>query len=104
MSDYKINFDDLKWESPLAGVRFKRYISGKKQIRFIEYRREFVEPDWCTKGHIGYVIKGEIEIDFNGTIIKYKSGDAIVIPAGENSKHKAGIISEIATVYLVEDI
>lgn len=104
MSDYKINFDSLELESPLKGVKFKRYISGKKQFRFIEYKKEFIEPDWCTKGHTGYVIEGELEIDFNGIIIKYKSGDAINIPSGDNNKHKAKIISEIAYVFLVEDI
>ena len=104
MSDYKVIFDELKWESPFDGVRFKRHIFGKKQIRLIEYRKEFVEPDWCTKGHTGYVIDGEIEINFNGKTLQYKNGDAIIIPPGSDSKHKATILSETARVYLVEDI
>ena len=104
MPDYKIDFDLLKWESPIAGLRFKRYISGGKQVRYVEYSSEFVEPDWCTKGHVGYVIAGEIEIDFNGNVVRYKSGDAIFIPAGDDNRHKARIISEVAKVFLVEDV
>ncbi len=104
MHGFKINFESLKWESPLAGVRFKRYISGNKQIRFVEYTSEFVEPDWCTRGHVGYVIEGEIEIDFNGNMVDYKSGDAIFIPAGEENRHRARILSDVAKVFLVEDV
>ena len=104
MSEYKIDFNSIEWESSLKGVKFKKYISGNKQVRFVEYTKDFVEPNWCSKGYIGYVVEGEIEIDFNGNITSYKSGDNIFIPAGEEHKHKAKIISNYAKVFLVEDI
>jgi quercetin dioxygenase-like cupin family protein len=50
------------------------------------------------------VIEGEFEIDFNGKITSYRSGDNIFIPAGEEHKHKANIISNDVKVFLVEDI
>jgi len=104
MFEYKIDFNDIDWEAPLRGVQFKRYISGKRQIRFVEYTKDFIEPDWCSKGHIGYVIEGEFEINFNGNTTKYKQGDAIFIPPSESHKHKAIIITDYAKVFLVEDI
>lgn len=104
MTEYKIDFKSIEWESPLKGVRFKKFISEKKQIRFVEYTKDFVEPDWCSKGHTGYVIEGEFEIDFNGNIVRYKSGDGIFIPPGEAHKHKAKMISSYVKVFLAEDV
>ncbi|MCU0847550.1 MAG: cupin domain-containing protein [Spirochaetes bacterium] len=104
MNGCRINFDSIEWESPLEGVRFKKFTSGKKQVRLVEYAKEFVEPDWCMKGHAGYIISGEIEIDFNGNPVCYKPGDGIFIPPGDENKHRARILSDHARVFLVEDI
>ena len=104
MNERGIDFDSIEWESPLDGVRFKKFTSGKKQVRLVEYTREFIEPDWCLKGHAGYIISGEIEIDFNGNPVRYKPGDGIFIPPGEGQKHKAKILSDNALVFLVEDV
>lgn len=104
MHPNRVDFSALEWESPMKGVRFKRYIAGGKQLRLVEYSRDFVEPDWCLKGHTGYVIDGEFEIDFHGTSVRYASGNAILIPPGEENRHKARILSPTATVFLSEDV
>ena len=104
MSIYRINFDSLEWETPLRGVRYRKYEFGNKQVRLVEYDKEFVEPDWCRKGHVGMVLDGEIEIDFGGTAIRYYPGDCMFIPPGDAHKHKARILTERARVFLAEDI
>lgn len=100
----RVDFSALEWKSPMKGVRFKRAVSGNKQLRMVEYTHDFVEPDWCVKGHTGYVIDGEFEIDFHGTLVSYHTGDAILIPSGAENGHKAKILSQTATVFLSEDI
>lgn len=101
--EYIVNSKKLYWESPVEGVRYKKSQFNEKSIRIVEYTDNFIEPDWCAKGHIGFVISGEFEIDFNGVIINYKKGDIITIPSGENHKHKAKIKSKRVKVFLVED-
>jgi quercetin dioxygenase-like cupin family protein len=39
-------------------------------------------------GHVGFVLRGEMKIDFNGKILSYKAGDGIWINQGVDSKHK----------------
>ena len=102
--NYKVDFDPIEWQSPLPGVRFKAFVEGNRRMRLVEYTSDFVEPDGCTKGHIGYVIEGRFEIDFDGQIVQYSPGDGIFIPPGEEHKHKARILSDTAQVFLVEDI
>lgn len=88
----------------MAGVRFKAYQQSGRRLRLVEFSREFVEHDWCRNGHIGYVLNGEIEIDFSGTVIVFKQGDGLFIPAGETGKHKARARTEIVQLVLVEDM
>ena len=51
MSHRIIEFGFLPWQSPGSSVRFKLHQDSGKQIRLLEFITEFVEPDWCRKGH-----------------------------------------------------
>ena len=104
MEQHKVIFSALDWEFPQTGVRYKKYKSGGKQIRLVEFDNIFVEQVWCLIGHIGFVIEGEIEIDFDSEIINYKAGNAIFIPPGEAHKHKLKVVSDKAILFLVEDV
>ncbi len=70
----------------------------------MEYDKSFIEQVWCIIGHMGYVIEGEIEIDFNGENINYRPGDAVFILPGEAHKHKLKVVSDKAMLFLVEDV
>lgn len=87
--NHLIDFDTMSWNEPAKGVRSKAMVSGGQQLRLVEFSDGFVEPDWCTKGHAGYVLDGEFSIDYSGALERYKAGDVIFIPAGEKDKHKA---------------
>ncbi|HXU92499.1 MAG TPA: hypothetical protein VFP33_02465 [Gallionella sp.] len=63
-----------------------------------------LSPDWCEKGHVGFVIQGELEIDFHGHLVRYPEGSGIFIPAGAESGHKARSITPSVLLFLVEDI
>ncbi len=81
----------MNWESPAQGFRYKSYVEGNQRIRLVEFSEEFVEEDWCTKGHMGYILKGRVSIDFNGILLKFRKGNGFFIPEGEKNKHKARI-------------
>ena len=81
MLQYKINFKNIDWESPIEGVKCKTYNYDNKQIRLIEYRKE-MPPHWCESGHYGLILEGELEIEFSNEKIIYKEGDGVFIPDG----------------------
>ena len=93
MEQHRVRFDSLEWQSSILGARFKVFRKGSKQLRLVEFTSEFVEPDWCEKGHIGYVIQGELEIDFHGQLVRYPEGAGISIPSGAASRHKGRSIT-----------
>ncbi len=103
MAQYKIDFESIAWQSPAKGARYKAFQQGSRKLRLLEFSRGFVEPDWCTKGHIGYVLDGELDIDFSGTIVRFSAGDGIFIPAGTESKHMAKVTTDVVKLILVED-
>jgi quercetin dioxygenase-like cupin family protein len=94
----------MTWETPVAGVRSKAYKQGTRKLRLVEFTKEFVEPDWCTKGHIGYVLDGRVEINFGGRAIVFGQGDGLFISAGEEHKHAAKVLTDKVKMILVEDV
>jgi uncharacterized cupin superfamily protein len=100
---YAVDFDQLNWESPTPGARFKSYIRDGKRLRIVEFTDSFVELHWCEKGHIGIVLDGELEIEFKGETVRYPQGAAIFIPAGAAHGHKARSITPVVRLFLVED-
>lgn len=104
MERYKVDFGSMPWEQPAAGVRFKACEQDGRRLRLVEFTRDFVEPDWCTKGHVGYVLDGELAVDFHGQVVTFRAGDGLFIPPGEEHGHKAKVLSDRARVFLVEMI
>src|SRR5207249_9422572 len=89
MLSFKVEFDALPWQSSLPGARFKVHRDGAKQLRLVEFTSEFVEPGWCEKGHVGFVLSGGLEIDFRGHVVSYPEGSGIFIPPGDSSSYIA---------------
>ena len=104
MEQYRKNFESMEWESPADGVRFKAYEQDGKKLRLVEFFKEFVEPDWCTNGHIGYILEGQMEIDFDGAKEVFGPGDGVFIPAGQQHKHKGRVLTDKVKAILVEDV
>jgi mannose-6-phosphate isomerase-like protein (cupin superfamily) len=102
MPPYRVDFGSLEWRHPDEGVRSKVYKQDGRQIRLLEFTSEFVEAVWCTRGHIGYILEGRLEIDFSGEIMEFGPGNGIFIPAGH--KHKARVLSDVVRLVMVEDV
>jgi quercetin dioxygenase-like cupin family protein len=103
MIQYKVDFKGIPWESPIAGMRQKIHKAGSRQLRLVEYAKELT-PHWCEKGHMGYVLQGAIEIQFENEVRIYSSGDGISIPHGQEHIHMARVLSDTVTVIFVEDV
>lgn len=102
MEQYRVHFESMPWEQPSVGVRFKAYKQGDRRLRLAEFTKEFVEADWCSKGHVGYILEGEMEIDFRGHVVTFRAGDGLFIPAGTEHGHKARVLTDFVRVILVE--
>ena len=72
-------------------------------MRVVELTDGFIEHDWCMKGHVGYVLDGELEIHFPGRVERFTAGDGIMIAGGGGWRHRARVLGSVARLVLVED-
>ena len=100
---YRIDFRSMPWTSNMDGVRQKTFKFNGRQIRLVEYSRT-MPAHWCEKGHAGYMLSGEMEVQFENETHKYSAGDGICLPSGPQHKHCARILTETATLIFVEDV
>ena len=97
----KIDFPNREWDKSVSGLRTKTFESNGKIIRLAEFSEDFVETEWCEKGHIGFVLDGKLEIDFGDQKIIFSKGDGISIPEGK--KHIGNHLSKKVFLFLVEE-
>ncbi|MCP5051751.1 MAG: cupin domain-containing protein [bacterium] len=103
MNDYKVEFQSLPWQSLMKGVRFKVCRQEDRQLRLVEYTAE-MEPHWCEKGHIGYILEGRLEIRFEKEVVVFSAGDGVFIPSGKEHRHIGKAFTKGVTAIFVEDV
>jgi quercetin dioxygenase-like cupin family protein len=102
MNPYKVEFESIPWETPIRGLRFKARKQGGRQLRLVEYTPD-MEPHWCEKGHIGYVLDGRFEIRFGAETVVFNAGDGVFIPPGSEHRHMGKALSDVVRVVFVEE-
>ena len=93
----------MPWETSPSGVRFKVQPLQAQQLRLLEFGRDLQHPHWCTTGHIGYIIEGVMEVEFErGGVVVYRAGDGVAIPAGDADKHRPRALTDRVRLIFVE--
>lgn len=87
----------------MPGVRHKIHSVDGRVLRFVEYSRDMI-PHWCSKGHIGHIVQGRMEIEFKNGVQIFGTGDAVFIPSGPEHSHRAIPLSPVVTALFVEDV
>lgn len=103
MTGFKVEFSRMEWEQVRPDVRQKVYCDGGRRIRLIEFGTSDGAEGWCESGHIGYVLKGSLRIDFDGQVLAFTAGDGLFIPAGATSRHRSVSITAGTQLLMVED-
>jgi len=99
---YGVRFESMTWETPAAGVRQKIHRVGTRALRLVEYSAE-MPPHWCSAGHVGHIVEGDLEIEFKSGIEKFRAGDTLFIPAGDAHAHRAVPLTPKVVALFVED-
>ena len=102
MGHYRVDFEALPWDMPMAGLRFKAGERAGRRLRLVEYTKE-MKPHWCDKGHIGYILEGQFEIRFEREVAILYPGDGVFIPPGTEHRHMAKVLSDVVRAVFVED-
>ena len=104
MSQFKVSFETMPWQQIRPDVRQKIYCEGSRQIRLVEFETSDGAEHWCEAGHIGYVLKGALDITFDGKVVSFAAGDGLFIPAGAATRHRSVRISSGTQLLMIEDV
>ena len=99
---YRARFDEMKWVSPIPGVRHKLHSDGRRVLRLVEYTEEMA-PHWCEKGHVGLILEGRFQIDFPEETHIFEPGDGVFIPSGYEHRHRARALGGTVRALFVEE-
>lgn len=77
--------------------------AGGQRIRVLEITPDLVHPEWCEKGHAGFVLEGELELRFENQVVQYGMGDGFVNPSGSTDKHIPRALSSRTVLLLFEE-
>ncbi len=84
-----IDFEDIPWISKAPGIRSKTFRRDGKKIKLVEFTDGYLEEDWCSKPHFGFVLEGSFSIEFEDGLVHFAKGDGIFIQGGEENRHRA---------------
>jgi hypothetical protein len=87
-------------ESGTASMRVRQL--GDIQLRPVEYSAGFVGDHWCHKGHLTFVVAGQMQIEHqDGAVLTLSAGTSWHIADDDGSPHRARSESG-ATVFVVD--
>ena len=76
--------------------------AGKVQMRMISYGPDYMAEAWCRKGHILFVVEGELTIEHeNGRRCEVGAGMSYHVGDDYGSPHRVSSISG-ATIFVVD--
>ncbi len=84
-----VDFRDMQWQSDRPGMRFKTYAEGDQKLKLVEFSDQLCEGEWCTLGHVGFMLEGSMTVEFEERRITFNAGDGIFVPGGH--RHKASM-------------
>ena len=70
-------------------------------MRLVEYTGE-MEPHWCDRGHVGMILKGRFEIEFDSGTLVFEEGDGVAIPDGAGHRHRARALTDVVRAVFIE--
>lgn len=101
--NYLIELEQMDWHQVGIGVDQKAISREGKRMRIVRFSHGFREEGWCQKAHMGYVVEGEMTINFNGVQQAFKTGDALWIDAGAAHQHKVELEeNQFVVLFLIE--
>ncbi len=103
MAGQQIDFASLAWDgwNSETLARVKQAEAEGYEARLFEMGPGFVEPQWCTRGHIGFVVSGQYITELDGGLLHMRAGQGFVLPPG--TRHRSRNTGAMpAIVFLVD--
>jgi hypothetical protein len=105
----KVPFDEFPWADDAPGIRAREVGVGGARWALVEYGEGVGREEWCEEGHRGYVLRGEIEYEFDdGHVpLRAKEGEAFLLPPaplGGGAHRGRNLAPGPTQLFLIDDV
>lgn len=104
MSDARpVRFSSADLEPEAPGIASRAVVVNGVRWALVEYEPGVLREEWCTEGHSGYVVAGEItyELTDGSEPVALHAGDGFTLPDGAGG-HRGRAGSEGARLFLID--
>lgn len=105
LTDLSIRFDTVAWVDGVPGIRAREATVEGRRWAIVEYGHAARRLDWCRDGHVGLVLTGAVEYEFEdgGPLLTVREGDAFQLATGR--AHRGTNRADGATrLFLIDDV
>lgn len=103
-----VPFDEIPWTADAPGIRAREAEVGGARWAIVEYAEGASRDEWCEEGHRGFVLRGEIEYQFddNREPLRATEGEAFLLPPatpGAGAHRGRNIAAGPTRLFLIDD-
>jgi quercetin dioxygenase-like cupin family protein len=100
----RLDFESVGWEDDQADIRSRAARALGQRWAIVEYSAGAARTDWCTDGHRGYVLDGQIEYEFDdgSPPLSVGQGQGFFLAAGtgHRGRNHGGTVTRL---FLIDD-
>ena len=79
-----VALNDMEWSAGAHPLEKKKSGTG---VTLLEFAPGFVDPNWCTHGHVIFMLAGRLELQLDEATVTVGVGEACVVDEG--TRHRA---------------
>jgi hypothetical protein len=100
----KLDFDAIAWADDQPDIHSRAQQALGQRWAIVEYEAGAAREEWCTDGHRGYVLDGQIEYEFDdgSPQLEVSRGQGFFLSAGTGHRgHNPGATA--TRLFLIDD-
>jgi quercetin dioxygenase-like cupin family protein len=99
---FVLDFSNVEASQNPDHTQYREILVHDKRFRIVEYEKNASHPDWCSKGHHGFVLEGEIMYELENGSARVRAGNAFLISPG--TRHRGhNVFPGVTRFFLVDD-
>ena len=100
----KLDFDSIDWADDQPDIHSRAAAALGQRWAIVEYEPGAAREEWCTDGHRGYVLAGQIPYEFDdGSASLAVTAGSGILPGGGHRPPRAQPGCEATRLFLIDD-
>lgn len=100
----RVPFTQIEWADDVPGIRARETDVEGRRWAVVEYAPGARREEWCLDGHVGYVLEGAVEYEFDDDTdpLTVSRGEAFTLSTGRG--HRGRNLADGPTrLFLIDD-